>query len=191
MKLLATPLRACQTHGPPPEWLFCVNSARCVGICVEQRGRVVESPLMLDAAQPWLPFLPREPAATTPGTARAQSARRRARAASVAAPVGPDLRAARRAFLGVVVRWSLTGAEALTLLGEPLSGEVERHERLQGILGAHRSLLLLAPDPGRCARLLREPAPSLEGASMLQVMAEQGLPGIARVRAHLLVLLGR
>jgi hypothetical protein len=111
--------------------------------------------------------------------------------AAVAAPVGPDLRASRRAYLGVVARWSLTGAEALTLLGEPLCDESERRERLQGLLGAHRSLLLLAPDPVRCARLLREPDPSLHGATMLQVMINDGLPGIARVRAHLLGRLGR
>jgi hypothetical protein len=90
-----------------------------------------------------------------------------------------------------VARWSLTGAETLTLLGEPLSEEHERHERLQALLGAHRSLLLLAPDPARCAKLLRDPDLALEGLSMLQVMINDGLPGIARVRAHLLALLGR
>lgn len=110
---------------------------------------------------------------------------------AVAAPVGPDLRAARRAYLGVVMRWSLTAAEALTLLGEPLCDENERQERLQGLLGAHRSLLLLAPDPERCAALLRQVDPALGGASMLRVMMEQGLPGLARVRAHLLARLGR
>jgi hypothetical protein len=109
----------------------------------------------------------------------------------VAAPVGPDQRASRRAYLGVAARWSLTGPETLTLLGEPICDENERHERLQGLLGAHRSLLLLAPDPGRCARLLRDPDPALEGLSMLQVMIKDGLPGIARVRAHLLARLGR
>ena len=116
---------------------------------------------------------------------------RRTRAAPASAQALPDLRAPRRACLGVVARWSLTGPEALSLLGEPPCDEHERHERLQGLLGAHRSLLLLAPDPARCARLLREPHASLEGASMLQVMITDGLPGIARVRAHLLARLGR
>ena len=101
------------------------------------------------------------------------------------------MRAARRAYLGVVARWSLTAAEALALLGEPLCDEHERHDRLQGLLGAHRSLLLLAPDPARCATLLREPALALEGASMLQVMLRDGLPGIAQVRTYLLARLGR
>ncbi len=109
----------------------------------------------------------------------------------VAAPVGPALWVSRRAYLGVVTRWSLTGAEALALLGEPLSNENERHERLQGLLGAHRSLLLLAPDPAHRARLLREPLSSLDGTSMLQVMLEHGLPGMARVRAHLRAQFGR
>ena len=54
-----------------------------------------------------------------------------------------------------------------------------------------RSITFLAPDPARCAGLLRVPAASLDGASMLQVMLEHGLPGIAQVRAHLLALLGR
>jgi NADPH:quinone reductase-like Zn-dependent oxidoreductase len=74
----------------------------------------------------------------------------------------------------VVARWSLTGPETLTLLGGPLCDEGERHERLQGLLDAHRSLLLIALDPVRCARLLREAAPALDGASMLQVMMTQG-----------------
>ena len=149
---------------------------------------------MLHPTQLWLPSLAHESAVTPPSasidTPRIRTGRRRARVASVATSVGPDLRAARRAYLGVVARWSLTGAEALTLLGEPLCDEEERYERLQGLLSAHRSLLLLAPDPARCVRLLREATPSLDGAYMLQVMMVQGLPGIARVRAHLLTLLG-
>jgi hypothetical protein len=88
-------------------------------------------------------------------------------------------------------RWPLAAAEALTRLGKPPCDRRERYERLQGVLGAHRSLLLLAPDPGCSARLLREPHLSLGGGSMLQVRLEQGLPGIAWVRAHLPVLLGR
>lgn len=146
---------------------------------------------MLDATQLWLPTLAHEPAGATSGTTRARRTRARARAASAVAPVGPALRASRRAYLGVVARWSLSAAEALALLGEPLCEEHECHERLRGLLGAHRSLLLLAPDPTRCAKLLREPDLSLESASMLQVMLAQGLPGIAQVRAHLLALLAR
>ena len=150
---------------------------------------------MLDAAQLWLPTLAHEPAATPTvplsGMRRVRTAKPRAQAAPATAQASPDLRAARRAYLGVVARWSLTGPETLTLLGEPLCDEGQRCERLQALLGAHRSLLLLAPDPARCARLLREPHASLEGASMLQVMLAEGLPGIARVRAHLLVRLGR
>lgn len=146
---------------------------------------------MLDAAQLWLPTLAGEPAAAPFGVPRVRTGRRRARAAPAIAQASPDLRASRRAYLGVVARWALTGPETLTLLGEPLSREDERHERLEGLLGAHRSLLLIVPDPARCAKLLREPDPALEGASMLQVMLRDGLPGIARVRAHLLTRLGR
>ncbi len=144
---------------------------------------------MLHATQLWLPTLACEPVSAPSGATPARRARPRPQA--VAAPVGPDQRASRRAYLGVVARWSLTGPETLTLLGEPLCDEGERHERLQALLGAHRSLLLLAPDPGRCARLLRDPDPALEGLSMLQVMIKDGLPGMARVRAHLLARLSR
>ncbi len=150
---------------------------------------------MLNATQLWLPILAHEP---TPGsrmrpggTPGGRTARGRAQAAPATAQATPNSRAARHAYLGVAARWSLTGPEALKLLGELLCDENERHERLQGVLGAHRSLLLLAPDPARCAKLLREACSPLEGASMLRVMLAQGLPGIARVRAHLLTRLGR
>jgi hypothetical protein len=76
-------------------------------------------------------------------------------------------------------------------LGEPLSSEAERLERLQGVLGAHRSLLLIAPEPGRYTELLRQPDPAFGGASLLEVMLQQGVPGIARVRAHLLAQITR
>jgi hypothetical protein len=76
----------------------------------------------------------------------------------------------------------LSATEALRLLGEPLGGEAERMERLHGVLGAHRSLRLIAPEPGRYTELLRRPDPAFGGMSMLQ----EGVPGIARMRARLL-----
>jgi len=63
--------------------------------------------------------------------------------------------------------------------------------RLHGVLGAHRSLLLIAPEPGCYTMLLRRPDPVLGGASMLEVMLQEGVPGIVRVRAHLLAQLTR
>ena len=95
------------------------------------------------------------------------------------------------AFLGLVSSWALTATEALTLLGEPRSCEAERLERIDGVLGARRSLLLIAPEPGRAAEILRRPDPALEGASLLEVMLRDGLPGIARVRAHLMARITR
>jgi hypothetical protein len=62
---------------------------------------------------------------------------------------------------------------------------------MQGVLGAHRSLLLIAPEPGRTAQLLRRPEPAFDGASLLEVMLQQGVPGIAKVRAHLLAQITR
>jgi hypothetical protein len=100
-------------------------------------------------------------------------------------------RAARLAFLGVVSSWALTATEVLTLLGEPLSSEAERYERIGGVLGARRSLLLIAPEPGRAAEILRRPDPAFEGASLLEVMLRDGLPGIARVRTHLVTRITR
>ena len=85
----------------------------------------------------------------------------------------------------------MSATEALRLLGEPLSGEAERMERMQGLLGAHRSLLLIAPEPGRYTELLRRPDPAFNGASMLEVMLQKGVPGIGQVRAHLLAQVTR
>jgi hypothetical protein len=64
-------------------------------------------------------------------------------------------------------------------------------ERMQGVLGAHRSLRLIAPEPGRYTELLRRPDLAFGGASMLEIMLQEGLPGIARVRAHLLAQITR
>jgi hypothetical protein len=55
----------------------------------------------------------------------------------------------------------------------------------------HRSLLLIAPEPARYAQLLRWPDPALDGACLLEVMLQQGLLGIAQVRAHLLTRIAR
>ena len=49
-----------------------------------------------------------------------------------------------------------------------------------GLLGVRRSLLLIAPEPGRSADLLRRPDPAFGRASMLEVML-QGVPRIAQV----------
>lgn len=142
---------------------------------------------MLDGPQLWLPLLDDEPRVGLP----VRKARRRSAPAQVVITPGPQHRAARQAFLGVVSSWGLTATEALRLLGEPLSSETERLERLDGILGAHRSLLLIAPQPGRTAEFLRRPEPSFHGASLLDIMLRDGLPGIAQVRAYFVALIRR
>ena len=142
---------------------------------------------MLDVTQPWLPLLDAEPQTDVP----VRKVRRRAVSAPPATDPRPDSRAARQAFLGVASCWALSATEALRLLGEPLSSEAERMERLHGVLGAHRSLLLIAPERGRCTELLRRPDPALDGLSPLEVMLQEGVPGIARVRAHLLAQITR
>lgn len=142
---------------------------------------------MFDAAQPWLPLLEEE---ARPDPPLRRSQRRRAAPALVSSGAR-EHRAARLAFLGLVSSWALTATEALTLLGEPLSSEAERLERIDGVLGARRSLQLIAPDLGRAAEILRQPDPALEGASLLGIMLRDGLPGIARARAHIMAQLTR
>ena len=63
--------------------------------------------------------------------------------------------------------------------------------RMQGVVGAHRSLLLIAPEPGRYAELLRRPDPAFDGRSTLEIMLQEGVPGTARARAHLLARITR
>ena len=114
-----------------------------------------------------------------------RTTRRRTAPTQAAAATGREHRAALLAFLGAASAWALTATEALQLLGEPVSCEAERLERINGVLGARRSLVLIAPEPGRAAAILRQPDAALEGASPLGLMLRDGLPGIARVRAHL------
>ncbi len=64
------------------------------------------------------------------------------------------------------------------------------HSLVDGLIWPEVGWCPEAPDLACCAKLLRERAPALENLFMLQVMLEQGLPGIARVRSSLLVLLG-
>ena len=138
---------------------------------------------MFDMRQPWLPLLDDEPRTDVV----VRKTRRRTNSAPPAVSPGPDSRAARQAFLGVASSWALSATEALRLLEEPLSCESERLERVQGV---RRSLLLIAPEPGRSADLLRRPDPAFGGASMLEVML-QGVPGITQLRAHLLTQITR
>ena len=142
---------------------------------------------MLDATQPWLPLLDNEPATDPP----IRRARRRSLDAPPVSALDPLHRAARQAFLGVAVSRVLTATKAQRLLGEPLSHEAERLERLDGILGAHRSLRLIAPEPAQCSARLRQPEPAFDGTSLLEVMLRDGLPGIAQVRAHLVARIPR
>ena len=142
---------------------------------------------MLDATQPWLPLLEDEPRTDIP----VRKVRRRAISTLPPTKPEPGSRAARQAFLGIASSWALSATEVLRLLGEPLSGEAERLERMHGALGAHRSLRLIAPEPARYAELLRQPDPAFDGACLLEVMLQEGVPGIARVRAHLLTQITR
>jgi hypothetical protein len=91
----------------------------------------------------------------------------------------------RQAFLGLVSRWALSGEETLRLLGEPLDDAPTRETRLNALLGINRSLLLVLPEGDACLCFLRRPYRAFAGASVLQVMLADGLPGIERVREYL------
>ena len=136
---------------------------------------------MLDVTRPWLPLLDDAPRTDTP----ARKPRRRALSAMSATSSRPEDRAVSQAFLGIVSSWALSATEALRPLEAPQSREAERPERLQGVLGAHRSHSVITPERVRHADLLRRPDPALDGPSPLEVMVQQGLSGITRVRAHL------
>ena len=142
---------------------------------------------MHDSTQPWLPLLDNEPHAYRP----VRRVRRRSVPAPPVATPAPQHRAVRQAYLGVASSWGLTATEALRLLGEPSSSEAERLERLDGILGAHRSLRLISPEPAQCSARLRQPEPAFGSTSLLEVMLRDGLPGIAQVRAHLVARIPR
>ena len=95
------------------------------------------------------------------------------------------MRVMRQAFLGLVRRWALSGEETLLLLGEPREDAVAQEARLSALLGVGRSLLLLLPEADSCLCCLRRPFRAFAGASLLQIMLTDGLPGIERVREHL------
>lgn len=137
---------------------------------------------MFDSVQPALPFADPLQATLAPRPAR----RGRSRYPILDAPASAaELRAMRQAYVGLVRRWALTGEEALHLLGEPFEDAVAREKRLNALLGVSRSLLLVLPDQDSCLCYLRRPCRDLAGASLLQVMLADGLPGIERVREHL------
>ena len=102
------------------------------------------------------------------------------------APATPaELRAMRQAYMGLVKRWALSGEETLNLLGEPFEDAAAQGQRLTALLGVGRSLLLLLPEADSCLCCLRRPFRAFAGASLLQIMLTDGLPGIERVREHL------
>ena len=137
---------------------------------------------MVEASQPGLPFSDPLPVTLAPRPKR----RRYAPHPALDTPASPaQMRAMRQAFLGLVKRWALTGEEALQLVGEPFENTAVREQRLNALLGVGRSLLLLLPEGDSCLCYLRRPCPAFAGASVLQIMLTDGLPGIERVRTYL------
>ena len=137
---------------------------------------------MFDAEQPTLPFSDQLPSTLAPRAAK----KRTSRHPVLDQPTSPaQMRAMRQAFMGLVERWALSGAETLKLLGEPSEDEPAREARLNALLGVGRSLLLVLPEGDHCLCYLRRPCPAFADTSVLQIMLAEGLTGIERVREFL------
>ena len=106
---------------------------------------------MLDLLQPPLPVFDHEGTEVPSVQSGRRQPQRRPRPVIRLGPTAPtpitceaaERRALRLAFLGLTARRALSGADVLTLLGEPLASEPERHERMGVLVGLNRSLLLI------------------------------------------------
>jgi hypothetical protein len=137
---------------------------------------------MLDTAQPNLPFADPLPATLAPPPTK----RRSSGFPILDAPANPAQRQAlRHGFMGLFKRWAPTGEETLQLLGEPSDDASAREARLNALVGVNRSLQLVLPDQDSCLCYLRRACKDFAGASLLQIMLADGLPGIERVRDYL------
>ena len=105
-----------------------------------------------------------------------------------------------RAFFNLVRRWALNDQQGRILLGEPAArtyarwkaGQVElsrisrdTRERLSILMGIHKSLRYLFPDPSRGYRWLRKPNQAFGGQPALHRLLAGSIPDLAAVRAYL------
>ena len=105
-----------------------------------------------------------------------------------------------RAFFNLVRRWALNDRQGRILLGGPAArtyarwkaGQVEpsrvsldTRERLSTLMGIHRSLRYLFPDPSRGYRWLRKPNQAFGGQPALNRLLAGSIPDLAAVRAYL------
>ncbi len=105
-----------------------------------------------------------------------------------------------RAFFNLVRRWALNDQQGRILLGEPAArtyarwkaGHVElsrisrdTRERLSILMGIHKSLRYLFPDPARGYHWLRKPNQAFGGQPALHRLLAGSIPDLAAVRAYL------
>ena len=105
-----------------------------------------------------------------------------------------------RAFFNLMRRWALNDQQGRILLGGPAArtyarwkaGQVElsrisrdTRERLSMLVGIHKSLRYLFPDPSRGYRWLRKPNQAFGGQPALHRLLAGSIPDLAAVRAYL------
>ena len=110
-----------------------------------------------------------------------------------------------RAFFRLVERWALTDREGRILLGGPAArtyarwkaGQAEpsrisrdTRDRLSMLMGIHKNLRYLFPDPSRGYRWLRTPNTAFGGDSAVNRMMAGSVPDLAAVRSYLDAELG-
>ena len=105
-----------------------------------------------------------------------------------------------RAFFRLVERWALTDREGRILLGAPAArtyarwkaGQAEpsrisrdTRDRLSMLMGIHKNLRYLFPEPSRGYRWLRTPNTAFGGDSAVNRMLAGSVPDLAAVRSYL------
>jgi len=110
-----------------------------------------------------------------------------------------------RACINLAAHWRLDDRESRILLGAPAARTYDRwktdqfvpsrisrdtRERLSVLMGIHRNLRSLFPDPWRGYRWLRKPNRAFGGESALNRMLAGSIADLAAVRAYLDAELG-
>ena len=110
-----------------------------------------------------------------------------------------------RAFFNLMERWALNDRQGRVLVGGPAARTYARwkarqiepsrvsrdtRERLSMLMGIHKNLRYLFPDPSRGYRWLRKPNPAFGGDSALNRLLAGSIPDLAAVRAYLDAELG-
>lgn len=105
-----------------------------------------------------------------------------------------------RAFFNLAKRWDLSDLEGRILLGSPAArtyarwkaGQVQpsrisrdTRERLSILMGIHKSLRYLFPDPSRGYAWMRKPNQTFGGAPALNRLLAGSITDLATVRAYL------